>query len=114
MELRVRAMGRCGITSDRASTDKSVYGIASEGPCWAVDARVENSNSRQLREGSIARYWSTHQTCRSRRRTDSSRAAFLQRHRAPVHGSSHNGGGGLLAVTGEEADGDVVEFRFNV
>jgi hypothetical protein len=61
MELRVRAMGRCGIASDRAATDKSVYGIKSEGPCWAVDARVENSNSRQLREGSIARYWSTHQ-----------------------------------------------------
>jgi hypothetical protein len=61
MELRVRAKGRCGVDSDRASTDKSVYGITKPGPCWAVDARVENSSSQQLREGSIARYWPTEQ-----------------------------------------------------
>jgi hypothetical protein len=59
MELRVKAMGRCGARSDRAATDKSVNGITEPGPCWAVDARVERSRSRQLTEGSIVRYWGT-------------------------------------------------------
>jgi hypothetical protein len=38
-----------------------VYGITAPGPCWAVDAKVEKSNSRQLREGSIVRCWRTRQ-----------------------------------------------------
>lgn len=59
MELRVRAIGRCGATSDRAVTDKSVDGITGPGPCWAVDAKVEKSNSRELSQGSIVRYWGT-------------------------------------------------------
>src|SRR5690349_5334138 len=59
MKLRVGATGRSGTVSDRAATDKSVHGITKPGMYWAVDAKVENSNSSQLREGSIARYWST-------------------------------------------------------
>ena len=59
MELRVRATGRCGVTSDRAVTDKSVDGITGPGPCWAVDAKVEKSNNRQLSDGSIVRYSGT-------------------------------------------------------
>ena len=59
MGLRVRATGRCGATCDRAVTDKSVDGITGPGPCWAVDAKVEKSNSRELSEGSIVRYWGT-------------------------------------------------------
>jgi hypothetical protein len=61
MGLRVRAKNRCGgKPSDRSYSDKSVHGITKQGPCWAVDAKVENSRSRQLREGSIVRYWATH------------------------------------------------------
>lgn len=59
MPLRVRSRGRCGAESDRAATDKSVQGITSPGDCWAVDAKVENSNSHQLRAGSIVRFWGT-------------------------------------------------------
>lgn len=59
MNLRVKATGRCGAPSDRAATDKSVRGINSPGQYWAVDAKVENSDRRQLREGSIVRYWAT-------------------------------------------------------
>ncbi|WP_285032136.1 hypothetical protein [Mycolicibacterium sp. lyk4-40-TYG-92] len=59
MTLRVRSKGRCDSESDRAATDKSVQGITSPGDCWAVDAKVENSNSHQLRAGSIVRFWGT-------------------------------------------------------
>jgi hypothetical protein len=61
MPLRVTAQGRCGAISDRAATDKSVHGITEAGDCWAVDVKVEGSNSVQLREGSITHYWSTRQ-----------------------------------------------------
>lgn len=59
MGLRVRAHGRCGVESDRAAAHRSVHGITVPGLCWAVDAKVETSNSRQLHEGSIVRYWQT-------------------------------------------------------
>jgi hypothetical protein len=61
MQLRVTAEGRCGEPSDRAATDKSVKGITAPGPCWAVDVKVERSNSVRLREGSITHYWGTKQ-----------------------------------------------------
>jgi hypothetical protein len=44
-----------------AATDKSVKGITTPGPCWAVDVKVERSNSVRLREGSITHYWGTKQ-----------------------------------------------------
>lgn len=59
MELRVRAVGRSGITSDRAAAHNSVHGISEPGTYWAVDVKVENSDSTALREGSMARYWRT-------------------------------------------------------
>lgn len=59
MELRVTAEGRSGRTSDRAASDKSVLGITEPGQYWAVDAKVENANSDQLRKGAIARFWGT-------------------------------------------------------
>lgn len=59
MELRVTATGRCGDVSDRSASHDSVCGITGPGPCWAVDAKVERSNSYQLRDGSIVRYWRT-------------------------------------------------------
>ena len=65
MELRVTATGRCGIVSDRSAKDKSANGIDIPGPCWAVDAKVEGSTSRQLREGAIVRYWLTHEEAKA-------------------------------------------------
>ena len=61
MQLRVTARGRCGEDSDRAATHGSVHGITAPGEFWAVDAKVERSNSDRLRDGSIARFWSTKQ-----------------------------------------------------
>lgn len=59
MQLRVKAVARSAIWSDRAADHNSVHGILEPGTYWAVDARVENSDSTQLREGSIVRYWRT-------------------------------------------------------
>ena len=59
MALRVKAIGRSGDTSDRAASHKSVHGITEPGDYWALDVKVENSNSRRLQQGSIARFWRT-------------------------------------------------------
>ena len=57
----MKALGRCGKVSDRAATHSSVHDITAPGNYWAVDAKVERSNSAHLRDGSIARYWATKQ-----------------------------------------------------
>src|SRR5262245_24182682 len=61
MQLRVTATGRCGAVSDRRATDKSVRGVKDPGPCWAVDVKVEKSDSDQLRLGSITHFFGTRQ-----------------------------------------------------
>jgi hypothetical protein len=38
-----------------------VKGVTSPGACWAVDVKVEKSNSDQLRKGSITHFWGTRQ-----------------------------------------------------
>jgi hypothetical protein len=61
MELRVSACGRSGRTSERSAKHSSVHDITEPGHYWAVDAKVEGSNSRHLREGAIARFWRSEQ-----------------------------------------------------
>lgn len=61
MELRVTASSRSGEESDRSAKHGSVHGITQAGDFWAVEAKVEGSNSRRLREGAIVRFWGTKQ-----------------------------------------------------